>query len=163
MFRPQDTPPDQSFSEYAAGSVEPIGLHTPHAAPMQLAFATRGRLPAEYRGDAFVAMRGSWNRKPPSGYEVMRVDFEKGRPVGMKSFVTGFLMKDAASPTGRGQMGRLAGLAQGPDGTLYLSDDENGIIYRIFYQGPGAKKRPVPRFTNSDAGTTKLGLVERAN
>lgn len=163
MFRPQDTPPDQSFSEYAAGSVEPIGLHTPHAAPMQLAFATRGRLPAEYRGDAFVAMRGSWNRNPPSGYEVMRVDFEKGRPVGMKPFVTGFLMKDAASPTGWGQMGRLAGLAQGPDGTLYLSDDENGIIYRIFYQGPGAKKRPVPRFTNSDAGTTKLGLVERAN
>lgn len=159
-FNPQDTPPDQSFSQYAAGSVEPIGLHTPHSAPMQMAFDTRGMWPADYRGDAFIALRGSWNRQPPSGYEVLRVDFDDGEPVGMKPFVTGFLMEDDESPTGWGQMGRLVGLAQGPDGALYLSDDENGIIYRVTYMGPGAPERPAPEFTNADVSDLDLGLVE---
>ena len=161
-FNPQDTPPGQSFSDYAAGSVEPIGLHTPHSAPMQLAFDIHNALPEEYRGDAFVALRGSWNRQPPSGYEVLRVDFKDGQPVGMEPFLSGFLMEDEDSPTGWGQMGRLAGLAQGPDGTLYLSDDENGIIYRITYQGPRATERPDPRFTNADDQDLSVGLVERA-
>lgn len=160
-FNPQDVPPDQSFSEYAAGSVEPIGLHTPHAAPMQMVFDTSGRMPANYAGDGFVAMRGSWNRQPPSGYEVLRVDFENGEPVGMEPFVTGFLMEDSESPTGWGQMGRLAGMTQGPDGALYLSDDENGVIYRIVYEGPSAPERPEPRFTNADESDLDLGLVER--
>ena len=160
-FNPQDTPPDQSFSEYAAGSVEPIGLHTPHSAPMQMAFDVAQRLPGEYRGDAFVALRGSWNRQPPSGYEVLRVDFENGQPVGMEPFLSGFLMEDAESPTGWGQMGRLAGLAQGPDGALYLSDDENGIIYRITYAGESAPERPAPQITNGDDGDLELGLVEQ--
>ncbi|MXO86529.1 sorbosone dehydrogenase family protein [Altererythrobacter aurantiacus] len=160
-FNPQDTPPDSSFSEYAAGSVEPIGLHTPHSAPMQLAFDNRRALPAQYQGDAFIALRGSWNRQPPSGYEVLRVDFETGRPVGMEPFLTGFLMEDEESPTGWGHMGRLAGLAQGPDGAMYLSDDDNGIIYRISYEGPGAMERPTPQFTNADAEELNLGLVEQ--
>lgn len=162
-FNPQDTPPGQSFSEYAAGSLEPIGLHTPHAAPMQLAFDAKNALPDEYKGDAFIALRGSWNRMPPSGYEVLRVDFENGQPVGMKPFVTGFLMQDEESPTGWGQMGRLAGLAQGPDGALYLSDDENGVIYRITYTGEDAAQRPAPEFTNANAAGLNIGLVQNEN
>ncbi|WP_299814269.1 PQQ-dependent sugar dehydrogenase [uncultured Jannaschia sp.] len=158
-FNPQDTPPNASFSDYAAGSEEPIGLHTPHAAPMQMAFYTGDAFPEEYRGDAFVAFRGSWNRQPPSGYEVMRVDFEDGRPVAMEPFLTGFLMEDAESPTGWGNMGRLSGLAQGPDGSLYLSDDTGGVIYRITYEGDAASDRPAPEFTNADTGALNLGLV----
>ena len=159
-FNPQDTPPDSSFSDYAANSREPIGLHTPHAAPMQMTFYTGDAFPEEYRGDAFIAMRGSWNRKTPSGYEVLRVDFENGQPVGMKPFITGFLMEDEESPTGWGHMGRLAGMAQATDGTLYLSDDTGGIIYRISYEGDAAPDRPAPSFTNAEAGDLNLGLVE---
>ena len=159
-FNPQDTPPNSSFSEYAAGSEEPIGLHTPHAAPMQMAFYTGDAFPEEYRGDAFVAFRGSWNRQPPSGYEVMRVDFEDGAPVAMEPFLTGFLMEDAESPTGWGNMGRLAGLAEGPDGALYLSDDTGGVIYRIHYAGEDAAARPAPEFTNADDEGLTLGLVD---
>ncbi|MDY8110145.1 PQQ-dependent sugar dehydrogenase [Fulvimarina sp. 2208YS6-2-32] len=156
---PQDVPPDSSFEEYAANSVEPIGLHTPHAAPMQMVFYTGDAFPGDYQGDAFVAFRGSWNRQPPSGYEVMRVDFENGEPVAMEPFVTGFLMRDEESPTGWGHMGRLAGMTQGPDGALYLSDDTGGIIYRITYEGETAPDRPEPAFTNADSSALDLGLV----
>ena len=160
-FNPQDTPPDSSFSDYAEGSQEPIGLHTPHAAPMQMTFYTGDAFPDEFRGDAFIAMRGSWNRQPPSGYEVLRVDFEDGKPVAMEPFVSGFLMESAESPTGWGHMGRLAGMAEGPEGSLYLSDDTGGIIYRITYEGEEAAERPAPSFTNADANDLNLGLVGR--
>ncbi len=161
-FNPQDTPPESSFSDYADGSEEPIGLHVPHSAPMQMAFYTGDAFPEEYEGDAFVAFRGSWNRQPPSGYEVMRVDFENDEPVAMKPFLAGFLMEDAESPTGWGNMGRLAGLAQGPDGALYLSDDTGGVIYRIHYAGDEASDRPEPQFTNAEEGDLNLGLVDAA-
>ncbi len=159
-FNPQDVPPDSSFSEYAEGSVEPIGLHTPHAAPMQMTFYTGDAFPEEYRGDAFIAMRGSWNRNPPSGYEVLRVDFEDGESVAMVPFLTGFLMQDDESPTGWGNMGRLAGLAQGPDGALFLSDDTGGVVYRIHYEGEDAPDRAAPEFTNADDTSLNVGLVD---
>jgi glucose/arabinose dehydrogenase len=160
-FNPQDVPPGGvTFTQYAEGSVEPIGLHTPHSAPMQMAFYTGDAFPEDYRGDAFIALRGSWNRRPPSGYEVLRVDFEDGEPVAMEPFLTGFLMEDGESPTGWGHMGRLAGLAMGPDGALYLSDDTGGIIYRISYEGDDAEERDAPSFTNTSG--TRIGLVADA-
>jgi Raf kinase inhibitor-like YbhB/YbcL family protein len=133
-FNPQDEPPGGiSMEEWAAQSTEPVGLYTPHAAPMQLAWYTGEQFPAEYRGDALVAMRGSWNRKPPSGYEVLRIRFEDGRPVALEPFVTGFLMD--TEDGGWGHLGRLAGLAMAADGSLLLADDANGVIYRISYEG----------------------------
>ena len=138
-FNPQDDPPAGiTMEEWAAESTAPVGMYVPHSAPMQMAFYTGDAFPEAYRGDAFVAMRGSWNRRPPSGYEVVRIDFEDGKPVGFEPFVTGFLMEDAESPSGWGHLGRLAGLAQGPDGALYLSDDKNGVIYRIAHEGEDA-------------------------
>ena len=138
-FNPQDYPPAGiTMEEWAAQSTNPVGLYTPHAAPMQLTFYTGDAFPEDFRGDAFIAMRGSWNRKPPSGYEVLRIRFEDGEPVSFEPFITGFLMEDPESDTGWGHLGRLAGLAQGPDGALYLSDDTNGVIYRIAYEGDGS-------------------------
>jgi Raf kinase inhibitor-like YbhB/YbcL family protein len=134
------------MEEWAAQSTEPVGLYTPHAAPMQLAWYTGEQFPAEYRGDAFVAMRGSWNRKPPSGYEVLRIRFEDGKPVALEPFVTGFLME--AADGGWGHLGRLAGLAMAADGALLLADDTNGVIYRISYQGGRETARQGPQPTN---------------
>lgn len=137
-FNPQDEPPNGiSMQEWAAQSEEPALLYTPHAAPMQLAFAEGPNVPARYRGDAFVAMRGSWNRKPPSGYEVLRIDFEEGRPVAFEPFVTGFLQE---TPEGWSHSGRLAGLAFAPDGAILVSDDANGTIYRIALAGDRVAK-----------------------
>ena len=83
-------------------------------------------------GDVFVAMRGSWNRRPPSGYEVLRVDFENGKPVGFEKFLEGFLIEKKEG--GYGYLARLAGLAVGKDGELFVSDNSNGIVYRISHE-----------------------------
>lgn len=84
---PQDEPPNGiTMEEWAAQSTDPELLYTPHAAPMQMAFYEGDRFPEEYRGDAFVAMRGSWNRNPPSGYEIVRIDFEDRWPVAFEPF-----------------------------------------------------------------------------
>lgn len=157
-LNPQDYPPGGiGIEAWAAESTDPVGLYTPHSAPMQLAFYTGEAFPEQYRGDAFVAMRGSWNRNPPSGYEVLRIDFEDGRPVGFEPFVTGFLMEDGESPSGWGHLGRLAGLAQGPDGALYLSDDANGVIYRIAHTGGDAADAAVLQPTNAEGA--EIGIV----
>lgn len=132
-FNPQDEPPgDITLAAWAAGSVEPVGFYTPHAAPMQMIFYTAEQFPENYRGDAFIAMRGSWNRKPPSGYEVARIRFDGGKPVGFEAFAQGFLGYDRGQWVHRG---RLAGIAQAQDGALLVADDTNGVIYRIAYTG----------------------------
>lgn len=132
-FNPQDEPPAGiSMEEWAERSTAPVALYVAHSAPMQMAFYTGTAFPEAYRGDAFVAMRGSWNRNPPSGYEILRIRFDQGRPVALEPFVTGFLQRVG---DGWGHIGRLAGLAQASDGSLLISDDTNGVIYRISYTG----------------------------
>jgi glucose/arabinose dehydrogenase len=126
---PQDEPPGRIPSEqWARMSRPPVRLYTPHAAPMQMAFA-RGNLPAAYREGAFVAMHGSWNRRPPSGYEVVFIRFEQGRPVAIEPFLSGFLTRGGAG--GWTISGRPAGLVAAPSGELFVSDDLNGVIYAI--------------------------------
>lgn len=146
-FNPQDEPPgDITLKEWAARSINPLGYYTPHAAPMQMTFYTGTQFPEEFRGDAFIAMRGSWNRKPPAGYEVARVRFDGGKPVKFEAFVQGFLEKTGSKWV---HYGRLAGLAQAKDGSLLLADDTNGIIYRIAYTGSNKHKKPLGPPTNS--------------
>lgn len=147
-FNPQDEPPgDITMQEWAARSVEPLGFYTPHAAPMQMVFYTGTQFPADYRGDAFVAMRGSWNRKPPSGYEIARIRFEGGEPAEFEVFAQGFLQRKDNRWV---HQGRLAGLAQAKDGALLISDDTNGVIYRIAYTRNGRRGLPVGPPTNAE-------------
>ncbi len=109
----------------------PTLLYTAHAAPMQMVFYTGAQFPAEYRNDAFVAMRGSWNARPPVGYEVARVRFRSGRPVSVEPFLTGFLVQQG--PDRWGHFGRPAGIALTLDGALLVSDDTRGVLYRVSY------------------------------
>jgi glucose/arabinose dehydrogenase len=116
--------------KWIASTLAPALTYTAHAAPIGMTFYTGTQFPAEYRGDAFVAFRGSWNRMPASGYEVVRIHFADGSPVRFEPFVTGFLVED-----GKAQFARLAGIAMAKDGALLVADDENGIVYRIAYAG----------------------------
>lgn len=116
---------------HCASTEAPVLTYTAHAAPMQLVFYTGENFPAEYRHDAFVTMRGSWNRNPPIGYEVVRIRFdEQGTPTGVEPFVGGWLIEG-----GRAHFGRLMGLAQAADGSLLVGDDTNGVIYSVRYVG----------------------------
>lgn len=99
-----------------------------HSAPLGMVFYEADQFPAEYRGDLFVALHGSWNRSERSGYKLVRVQVEDGRPVGYDDFVTGFL-------SGRGVSGRPVYPEVGPDGSLFLSDDDGGRIFRIRWTG----------------------------
>jgi glucose/arabinose dehydrogenase len=105
-----------------------------HSAPIGMVFYTGRQFPAEYRHDAFVAMHGSWNRKPATGYKVVRIRFERGRPVRFEDFLTGFLIDD-----GQAQFGRVAGVAVANDGALLVSDDDNGMIYRVAFPASAAR------------------------
>ena len=135
---PQDEPPGGIPSEqWARMSKPPVRLYTPHAAPMQMAFA-RDTLPAAYRDGAFVAMHGSWNRQPPSGYEVVFIRFAGGRPVAIEPFLSGFLTNTGANGWAIG--GRPVGLVVAPLGELFVSDDQNGVIYAITPAAKGAAR-----------------------
>jgi glucose/arabinose dehydrogenase len=79
-------------------------------------------------------MRGSWNRKPATGYKVVRIRFDNGTPTRFEDFLTGFLSTD-----GTAHYGRPTGLAVYADGSLLLSDDTNGVIYQISYDGPSSQ------------------------
>lgn len=116
--------------EFCALTVAPALTYTAHSAPIGLAFYRGSQFPERYRDDAFVALRGSWNREPPSGYKIVRVHFEDGKPVKVEDFVTGFLARG-----GQSYLARLAGVAIAKDGALLVSDDANGVIYRVAYQG----------------------------
>lgn len=101
-----------------------------HSSPIQMKFYTGAQFPAEYRGDAFATLRGSWNRSEPSGYRVVRVRFRDGQPAAVEDFVSTFL-----TPDRRGYTARVAGLAVARDGSLLFTDDMYGVIYRVSYTG----------------------------
>jgi glucose/arabinose dehydrogenase len=133
-FNLQDKPPEGiTLAQWRDMSEPPVLGYTAHSAPMQMVFYSGQQFPREYQGDGFVAMRGSWNRRPPSGYEVVRVRFRDAKPSRIEPFLTGFLQKDGQ---GYGFLGRPVGLAVTKDGALLIGDDSNGVIYRITYDGP---------------------------
>jgi glucose/arabinose dehydrogenase len=115
-------------------SVTPDLLFEAHSSAMDIVFYDGQQFPAEWRGSAFVALKGSWNRSEPTGYKVVRVPFKDGRPEGSyENFAVGFW----ASGINRAEVwGRPAALAVTNDGALLVADDTGGTIWRISYEGP---------------------------
>lgn len=108
----------------------PDVLFQPHSAPLGIGFYTGDAFPAEYKGDAFVAMHGSWNRDRRTGYKVVRMLFENGKPTGVyQDFLTGFVV-DAGNVWGRPVDVKMA-----KDGSLLVSDDASGTIWRVSADG----------------------------
>ena len=135
-----EPPADYSIERIKAESQSPLLTYTAHSAPMQSIFYTGSMFPAEYRNDEFRAMRGSWNRLPASGYEIVRVRYDAaGAPQGIEPFLTGFLQPSEGekSPTGSNgeeiTIGRLVGVTQAKDSAVLFCDDTNNVIYRISY------------------------------
>lgn len=117
--------------ELIASTVVPDVLFQSHSAPLGLVFYDGGMFPDVYRGDAFVALHGSWNASQPTGYKVVRVPFKNGRPQGSyENFAVGFWSK-GRSPAR--VWGRPAGLAIARDGSLLIADDVDQSIWRISY------------------------------
>jgi glucose/arabinose dehydrogenase len=107
----------------------PDVLFQAHSAPLGIAFYDGSAFPADYRGDAFVTMHGSWNRASPTGYKVVRLKFDYTLPTGAyEDFVTGF-----ATSAGK-VWGRPTGVVVAHDGSLLVSEDGSGTIWRISYQ-----------------------------
>nr|MBA2468266.1 PQQ-dependent sugar dehydrogenase [Chloroflexia bacterium] len=124
------TPAGSTTEQYCALTEAPAINYQAHSSPIGMVYYTADQFPADYQGDAFVAMRGSWNREAVTGYKIVHVQFDNGQPVAIDDFITGWLMED-----GTQQFGRVAGLAVLPDGALLISEDANGVIYRVTYTG----------------------------
>jgi glucose/arabinose dehydrogenase len=108
-------------------------LLQPHSAALQLIFytATKGNavFPTEYRGDAFVALHGSWNRSKRTGYKIVRAFMKDNKPTGeYEDFLTGFVIDDSSV------WGRPVGVAVARDGALLVSDDGSNTLWRIAYK-----------------------------
>lgn len=132
-----ELPKGKTKEEFLAKNTNPVLTYTAHAAPLGMVFcgvsaAGKGAhaFPAEYRDDALIAFRGSWNRAPASGYEIVRLRFRDGKPTVFEPFVTGFLTDE-----GKAQFGRPAGIAFAADGALLFTDDTNGVMYRVWHEG----------------------------
>jgi Raf kinase inhibitor-like YbhB/YbcL family protein len=137
---PQSTPPGEiSKEDWKAHSTPMVLGYTAHAAPMQLLFYRGASFPAAYQGDAFVTLRGSWNRSTPSGYEIVRVRFADGQAKAIEPFVSGFL-----TDGGKTHIARPVGLALAKDGALLMADDANGVLYRIAYTGKDKARAALP-------------------
>jgi len=113
-----------------AATIAPEVLFQAHSAVLGLAFYEGPMFPADWKGDAIVAMHGSWNRTSRTGYKLVRVPFKGGRPIGgYDDFVTGW-MRD---PSSREVWGRPVGLLVLGDGSLLVADDGGAKVWRITY------------------------------
>jgi glucose/arabinose dehydrogenase len=109
----------------------PDVLIQPHSAPLGIAFYEAGQFPPEYKGDAFVALHGSWNRAKRTGYKVVRLIFKDGKPTGeYQDFLVGLVADDASV------WGRPVDVAVAHDGSLLVTDDGGDVIWRVTYKGP---------------------------
>ncbi len=116
--------------------IDPVAAFPGHMGPNDILFYTGNMFPERYKNGAFIAFHGSWNRapEPQAGYFVVFQPFKNGKPFGKwEVFADGFSGSADNTASGRAEH-RPCGLAQGPDGSLYICDDSKGSIYKISYQ-----------------------------
>jgi glucose/arabinose dehydrogenase len=121
---PPDATPQEPGADCSGVTPPTIGIQA-HSAPLGLAFLEGEGVPTELSGDLIAAQHGSWNREPPAAPKLLLIDFEDGVPVAVRDFATGW--QDASGE----RWGRPAGVVVAPDGSLIVSDDSNGLLYRI--------------------------------
>jgi glucose/arabinose dehydrogenase/cytochrome c2 len=120
--------------DLAGKAIVPDVLEQSHSASLEMTFytATNGvaAFPAEYQGDAFAALHGSWNRTTRTGYKIIRIRLNHGVPTGeYDDFLTGFVVDDFSV------WGRPVGVTVAHDGALLITEDGNGTIWRVAYTG----------------------------
>ena len=131
--------PEPLYSKYAScDQFTPPALKLgAHVAPLGLHFYTGNMFPAEYKNNLFIARHGSWNRTTKQGYDLMRVTLDaNGKVAKYEPFLTGFLLDEKGDPP---MWGRPVDMLVMPDGSMLMTDDYNGIIYRISYSKPASK------------------------
>jgi glucose/arabinose dehydrogenase len=126
----QDPRHKDERTDLAKAITTPDVLIQAHSAPLGIAFYEADQFPADYKGDAFVTLHGSWNRAKRTGYKVVRLVMNDGKPTGeYEDFLVGFVGDD------KSVWGRPVGVAVAPDGSLLVSDDGSGSIWRVSYKG----------------------------
>ena len=123
--------PNPEYGSADCSQVEPPAITVQaHSAPLGLAFYTATQFPGDYRGDAFMTLHGSWNRSVPTGAKVVRIQVDSGgrRATGVDDFITGWQRPDGS------RWGRPVGVLVLPDGSLLVSDDMGGKIWRVSYE-----------------------------
>jgi len=118
---------------------QPTATFPAHWAPVDLMFYTGTQFPQKYRDGAFIAFHGSWNRAPEqAGYNVTFQPMANGKASGnYEVFANGFIGKPGPIKAPGDAVSRPDGVAQGPDGSLYISEDVKGKMWRVFYRGSG--------------------------
>ncbi len=119
--------PEFGKNKKCADFVPPVWKYKAHIAPLGMRFYTGRLFPAEYKNQLLVAQHGSWNRTEPQGYQVALVKFKDGKPVAEQSFISGWL-------TNKGEvLGRPVDILTLPNGSVLISDDTLGVIYKVTY------------------------------
>ncbi len=120
--------PELGDPNACVGITQPMVKMQAHSAPLGLNFYTGSQFPVEYQGGLFVAFHGSWNRSTPTGYKVVFIPFQDGKPGAVQDFATGWLANGS-------DWGRPVDVVTAPNGGLFVSDDTGGTIYTIIYTG----------------------------
>jgi len=132
-----DRVPDPDFGKgqeaRIAASIPPVHGFRAHNAPLGMTFLRGAGVPAPYRGAAVVALHGSWNRTRKDGYKVVSLHWGSDGRIAERDFLTGFL-----GASDDDVIGRPVDVAEGSDGSVYVSDDHAGSVYRVTWGGPTA-------------------------
>ncbi|HEY0581578.1 MAG TPA: PQQ-dependent sugar dehydrogenase, partial [Chloroflexota bacterium] len=126
--QPPNATPQDAGRDCSGITPPTVGIQA-HSAPLGLSFYTGQQFPGDYANDLFVVQHGSWNRQPPAEPKLLRLHLVDGQPISAQDFATGWQNTDGS------RWGRPAGVTVAPDGSLIVSDDQAGSLYRIAFGG----------------------------